>query len=144
MIDEKKLIEVIEARVENHEQDNEEFKSLVGCDFPEILARIDELELIRRIIEGQSKINSWIPVENGLPKEHDSIFARFKGTDKWNNAMFEKTSDDVIVTVQYEDGTRLTKVAHTNDGKWSLTAYSGCEVIAWMPLPEPYRKEEKI
>ena len=40
-----------------------------------------------------------------LPKEHDSIFARLKGTAKWNPHMFEKISDHVDVTVELLDGT---------------------------------------
>lgn len=60
----------------------------------------------------------WIPVSKRLPEEHDSIFKKFKGTSKWDPAMFEKTSGYVIATVEYMDGTRLTTRAHTTDGIW--------------------------
>lgn len=40
--------------------------------------------------------NRWIPVSERMPEEHDSIFARLKGTSKWNEAMFERTSYKVI------------------------------------------------
>lgn len=36
------------------------------------------------------KENGWIPVKERLPEEHDSIFAKFKGTDNWKRGMFEK------------------------------------------------------
>lgn len=84
--------------------------------------------------------DGWIPVEERLPKEHDSIFAKWKGTDKWSKSMFEKTSCDVNVTVEYEDGKRKTITAHTVDGKWVLpNRIIKQKVIAWRPLPEPYK-----
>lgn len=53
--------------------------------------------------------------------------------------MFEKRSDDVNVTVEFEDGKRKTMTLHTCDGKW-MTALRivKFKVIAWQPLPEPY------
>lgn len=87
----------------------------------------------------------WIPVSERLPEEHDSIFAKWKGTVKWNPAMFEKTSDEVLVTISDVGGKGTTRTAHTLDGKWScdlLKWNASYKVIAWMPLPEPYRGEE--
>ena len=83
----------------------------------------------------------WIPVTERLPEEEDSIFARYYGTDRWRKAMFRKKSREVIVTSVFEDGELHTEVAHTTDGKW----YVGVNVvprtvIAWMPLPEPYKE----
>ena len=81
----------------------------------------------------------WIPVSERPPEERDSIFAKFKGTDKWKNGMFEKTSGTVIVTACSNDGSYRTTAAHTNDGKWKINTFLHEEkVVAWMPLPEPY------
>ena len=86
--------------------------------------------------------DGWIPCSVRLPEEHDSIFAKLKGTDKWYDAMFEKISDDVNVTVEFEDGTRKTMTLHTNDGKWNTgNRIAKFNVIAWQPLPEPYKGE---
>lgn len=85
----------------------------------------------------------WILVEDGLPEERNSIFAKWKGTDKWSESMFEKISSDVNVTVEYEDGTRQTITAHTLDGKWALpNRVVKQKVIAWRPLPESYNPEK--
>ncbi len=85
----------------------------------------------------------WILVEDGLPEERNSMFAKWKGTDKWSESMFEKISSDVNVTVEYEDGTRQTITAHTLDGKWALpNRVVKQKVIAWRPLPEPYNPEK--
>ena len=91
------------------------------------------------------KETQWIPCSERLPKERDSMFARWKGTDKWTKAMFEKRSDTVIATIEYSNGERTVAPAHTTDGKWRCDCIIGDdgEVIAWMPLPEPYRQNNE-
>ena len=93
-------------------------------------------------LQEEREKHRWIPVVERLPEERDSIFARLNGTEKWKNGMFKKRSDDVLVTVKYEDGTVHTEQAHTTDGVWK-TDYKGKEgkVVAWMPFPEPYKEE---
>ena len=85
----------------------------------------------------------WISVSERMPKEHDSIFAKFYGTDKWNSKLWRTVSDRVLVTVKYDDGTRIVKESHTHDGKWVDEKRNiNLKVEAWMPLPKPYRSEE--
>lgn len=62
----------------------------------------------------------WIPVSERLPEEHDSIFAKLYGTDKWSDALWRTQSKEVLVTLEYEDGIRTVKSSHTTDGKWVL------------------------
>ena len=41
------------------------------------------------------------------------------------------------------DRTRLTTRAHTADGIWKAdNSLMTGKVVAWMPLPEPYRESE--
>ena len=92
----------------------------------------------------EKKNDGWIPVEERMPKEHPSIFANLKGTAAWNNAMFENFSDEVNITIENEKGEVRTAHAYTVDGVWKsdfLRLYPRCCVIAWRPLPEPYRPE---
>lgn len=118
----------------------------------EILSDIEELKkrttrplvtaginMVLEIIKKHSKTGGWIPCSERLPEEHDSMFAKFKGTEKWDSAMFEKISDDVNVTVEFENGKRKTKTLYTVDGKWN-GGQRGVKfkVIAWQPLPEEY------
>lgn len=87
----------------------------------------------------------WIPVSERLPEEHDSIFAKLYGTDKWNDALWRTKSKEVLVTIEYEDGTRIVKSSHTTDGKWLIekkTTLSKFKVVAWMPLPKPMKEED--
>lgn len=75
-------------------------------------------ESVISLLESATKVDNWILCNERLPDEHDGIFAKFKGTDKWNSSMFEKISDDVNVTEEFEDGKRKTMTLHTCDGKW--------------------------
>lgn len=100
------------------------------------------MALFRKLV---NKVDSfeWIPVSEKLPEEHDSIFAKSYGTDKWNNAFWRTTSNRVIATIKYSDGTVIVKEAFTHDGEWTVEKRKiNCKVIAWMPMPEPYKENE--
>ena len=87
----------------------------------------------------------WIPVSKKLPDEHDSIFAKLYETDVVNDMLWKTRSKEVLVTIEYENGARTVKLSHTTDGKWWIekeTTLSKFKVIAWMPMPEPYKENE--
>ena len=88
---------------------------------------------------GCKEARDWILCEDKMPTERDSIFKKFKGTDIWSNSMFERISDDVNVTIEFEDGSRKTMTAHTMDGEWRINLGVYFKVIAWKPLPEYYK-----
>lgn len=101
-----------------------------------------------RILSRTSPINmddqGWIYCSDSMPPEHESVFARFKGTPKWTSGMFEKTSDVVNVTVVNSKGDAVTTHARTTDGRWScdlLRIDSSNEIIAWKPLPKPCKRK---
>lgn len=77
----------------------------------------------------------------GKPPEHKSIFAKFKGTKKWLPGMFETVSNEVLVTIELPNKTRIVTVSSTTDGKWT-----GCcnnfpgDVVAWTEKPAPAPK----
>lgn len=101
----------------------------------------DSMATLRELIE---KVESfeWIPVSKKLPKEHNSIFAKWYGTDKWNSNLWRTVSNRVLVTIKYNDGARIVKESYTCDGKWPDEKRSiNCKVVAWMPFPEPYKEK---
>lgn len=86
-----------------------------------------------KLVESQPKVGEWIPVSEGLPKE---------------NKMSEYY-EPVIVTL---DNGRVVDGCYRNrDKEWWVDAEDGehysinatGHVIAWMPLPEPYRGDEE-
>lgn len=115
MIDEKKLIEDIHEYFKRH-IDNIYCKDADGDKTVILNFNAD----IHRIVENQPKVGEWISCSERLPED----------------------SRDVILT------TRSSVVGvgcfTASDGKW-VQWYSGggilVDVIAWMPLPEPYREE---
>ena len=98
-------------------------------------------EIVQEVAEEYN--GGWIACSERLPEEHETMFAKLKGTDKWDSAMPEKISDDVNVIIEFEDGTRKTKTMHTIDGKWKKDInIIKFKVIAWQPLPEPYKERD--
>lgn len=85
----------------------------------------------------------WISVEDRLPEEHDSIFAKAYGTKRWADGMFRTISDEVLACVAFEDGHETTMTLRTHDGAWALSSIHRGHVTHWMPLPEP-PKEGKV
>ena len=84
----------------------------------------------------------WISVTERMPDEHESLFARYKGTDKWFNGMFMTISDLVIVCAEYENGERIVKTANTTEGIWKVKdSFYPCRVTHWMPFPQPPKGE---
>ena len=82
-------------------------------------------------------VQQWIPVTEAMPREHDSMFAKWHGTPLWKPGMFRTTSGDVLVCVEFGEGSRLVSTARTNSGEWNISSIFGGKVTHWMPLPEP-------
>ena len=104
-------------------------------------------EAIERIgsLSAEDVKSTWIPVEEGLPQERDTIFARFYGTEKWKPGMIRRISDDVRVVAVFEDGTAMVWHDHTVDGVWSCEKYEKNlqrKITHWMENPELPKGEE--
>lgn len=65
--------------------------------------------------------NDWISVEEAMPEERDSIFAKFKGTDKWCNSFWEKNSNTVLVVLvnNYDEDNFVVGTGKTINGEWT-------------------------
>ena len=105
------------------------------------------LEMLQELVNKVDSVDSfeWIPISEKLPDEHDSIFARLYGTDKWDDAFWRTKSKEVLVTIEYEGGIRSVTSSYTTDGKWELekrVKLRKCKVVAWMPLPKQYKEKE--
>jgi len=108
----------------------------------------EERDQMMKVLDAAAKqiekedMSKWIPVSESMPEEHDSIFAKYIGTDKWSRYMFAKISDRVLVTRLYPDGSKLVRESHTIDGgQWTSKSRldDKSTVVAWMPLPEPWK-----
>lgn len=69
----------------------------------------------------------WIPVKERLPKEDDFVLVTVNG---------------IYNHITFADAIELGELC--SDGTWFIDGYpdwNNPNVVAWMPLPEPYRKE---
>lgn len=79
----------------------------------------------------------WIKCEERMPEERETIFAKLKGTDKWEKTMPEKMSEDVRIVAVLKDGKRKVYHSRTVDGKWDILRNPlWIQVTHWMPNPE--------
>ena len=107
----------------------------------------EAIELLKKAETNCPEIpDSWTPVTEKMPEEKDSFFAKFWGTDKWNEYMFRGRSELVEITVELEDGTRYTDASRTHDGKWDVEERHGAvkkKVVAWHYMSEPWKGEQE-
>lgn len=127
MIDEKELIAKLEHMVKESKEES-------GLKEPALLQKIIEEvkdmavneEIKARIEREDVRDSGWIPVSERLPKQYVDVVAQWERIDR---------ATDIAYT--YYDIMCLDK-----HGEWCCDrgAPNGV-VIAWMPLPEPYRGE---
>lgn len=101
----------------------------------------EEAEALEMAISALKR-EQWIPCSERMPDEHESILAERYGTDNWRKWMWRNTSDMVIATIQLENGGKSVRQAWTHDGKWYVDSILNVIVVAWMPLPEPYKEND--
>ena len=102
------------------------------------------MALLRKLVNKADSFE-WIPVTERLPEEYESDFAKYYGTDQWNNTLWRAKSKEVLVCFEYVDGSRSVRSSFTMDGKWNIErkrVLHDLKVIAWMPMPEPYKENE--
>lgn len=85
------------------------------------------LEEIKELKENKNP--RWIPVEERLPEEDTIVLLTVSG---------------LYSCITFSDAIELGNLC--SDGEWFIEGYPDWDdpnVIAWMPLPEPYQKEER-
>lgn len=102
-----------------------------GCRYVYLEPEDYAIELAIAALEEQQS-RRWIPVEEKLPDESDGmVLIQVSG----------KPRENITLHNAFEHG---SYIAEGNEG-WILDAYpewENPEVIAWQPLPEPYKPEK--
>lgn len=117
MIDEKKLIEDLKKYAHISSGDS-----------------VDTIKVSIRIVEDQPKVGEWISCSERLPELHR--------VDMESEGEYYMISDSVIIT----DGEMVSISEYEIDDEdcrgWIAHDFEEIEdVIAWMPIPEPYRQK---
>ena len=159
MIDEKKLIEIIK-NVQYHMR--EANKNPVPVDAREIFTLFIEM------VEQQPKVSEWIPCSERLPDDEKKVivcteyrYKNYDGTEKIVRnitcAMYESGNmmcEDSDYSWDYECRGKYDEEKddyYTLEGWFEVTIMdheewtavgldSDRKVVAWMPLPEPYKE----
>lgn len=123
MIDEKKLIKELKKIFESDEEN-------INCTLSDFAYHVFDC------IEEQPKVGEWIPCSERLPEMHRE--------DMEAEGEYYMISNPVIVT----DGQQIYIAEYEADmdyryGWHSLDGEDYDNIIAWMPLPKPYRPEKE-
>lgn len=98
----------------------------------DVIHSMDYCDDILEMIESQPTIQPeqrWIPCSERLPEE-----------DHWLGGSGKQFSDNVLVSIyNSDDEDEWVDVSQTIDGEWRIELPRHCEIVAWMPLPEPYK-----
>lgn len=84
----------------------------------------------------ENKADKWIPISEGLPKEHEWVGTKQFGTtisDKVH-ITFDVNGERFVRTLSLQNGELSNYEKRTMD-----TLHKGWKMIAWMPLPKPYK-----
>ena len=93
------------------------------------LKKYEDTGLTPEKIERLKEQHRWIPVEERLPEKDDFVLVTVSGI--YNHLTFSDA---------------LQLASYTEDDGWFIESYPEWDdpnVIAWMPLPEPYQGEKE-
>lgn len=99
-----------------------------------IAVHYDMIAMIHRLPTAQQD-PQWIPCSERLPDE-----------DYWSGANHQYSADVLMTVHNADDEETIIDYGHTIDGTWysdttDCIVPSEWKVLAWMPLPEPYKGE---
>ena len=94
--------------------------------------REDVFKIINKYKDEQSNGLKWILVSERLPEDYETVIASTDRTEVYQEEVYPEAR-------------------YSKEGGWEWAYESGadywtgipCDVIAWMPLPKPYKKEQK-
>ena len=128
MIDEKKLIERL---WEQHKG----VKANAEC-YANAEEVADEICNVVSIIDDQPKVGEWIPCSERLPSETEAWYFNEQEGIHEPNEFIVQVKGAKLPTVAIFNGESFTHI-YTDDGYGFID-----EIIAWQPLPEPYKEGE--
>lgn len=125
----EKILEEVNRLIEKHKNNAYELvakEPLTQCytetDIEQ--TKVHELAVVRDIIRNHMN-DGWILVDDGLPEKPENGY------------------QEPEYNVMIKDAIIPTTLKFTSKGKWKDDLGQEYEIIAWRPLPEPYRPERR-
>ena len=113
-------------------------KALEGADLDGYSSRLWKAAYERGKAEAEQR---WIPVSERLPEEYGEYMIT------WTTSNSVARKEGLLGTAEYELTVEYDHENNRFKGEWVLDDYvknyKDVKVIAWMPLPEPYRAESE-
>lgn len=84
-------------------------------------------------------MSNWIKLTEKLPKSDDMVLITIKAGAHTSTG--QTTADETIPAYFVDDsqGTLIDGLWYPHFYEWGTTyIFKNCDVVAWMPLPEPY------
>lgn len=124
MIDEKKLIEEIQDHIEKERAKCNQMLE-AGLDDSVVKYNHGEYCYVNalHIVQSQPKVGEWIPVSERLPEESGYYLVTIEGASKSTELGYSTTLKSFY---EYD---------------YSNQQFESYDILAWMPLPEAYRKD---
>lgn len=142
MIDEKKLIEELKKRIALHEKTSDDFadENIHSDGVGLFLYLADEIQAVIELVKKQPKIGEWIQFKARKADDEERVVY---GCDEMLECNLPDEDEDILVT--YASGKVCSDTFLREEYECSLDSGAQfiSEVIAWMPLPEPYRGDEE-
>ena len=86
--------------------------------------------------------NGWIPIKAHPATEEERESC--PDIDYWLDCEMPDDGQEILVTVKHKNWIGVEKDVCYVDSEYSLeSGYDWDDIIAWMPLPEPYKEEEE-
>ena len=123
------ISELVEDLIDNADSYTKELHDLM-------YRAADTIEMLSEKARGQE----WIPCSERLPDEHEWIGTKEFGTtisDKVH-ITFDVNGERFVRTLSLQNGELSNYEKRTMD-----TLYKGWKMVAWMPLPEPWKGADK-
>lgn len=127
--------------------ENGKARDLKDCSLEIVFNTKEEADKMRKgLASGRIQLMEWHPVKYKKPTRDDINWCRDKGLDIPEfvySGTLPEDQEDVLIITRYGSIETDTFFIDNNCGCYFEEYCDENDVVAWMPLPKPYKEEEK-
>ena len=100
---------------------------------------VDTEEVVKRIKEEYDIMDGWIPCSERLPNKKDLYMVTLKTfSDDYRFIDLLYYGKPLMPNCKVKDA-----CWYRSDSEWGDVVYDDTDILAWMPLPKPYREDDE-